>query len=170
MLKPAAIRKAITDANHDLRRDPDRLLVFIDEGRVVCRGSHNLSFEYQYTLNIIVMDYPHHADRIILPALAWLRRHQPDIFENHDRSNEAIRFEVEFLSQQSADISLKIDLTERVIVAHDGAKLTAHHSIHDEHPDLPKEDVAVEVIDRKTGEMLGSYCVPAWNPTTFNYE
>lgn len=170
MLKPAEIRRVITAANEDLRRDPDRLLVFLDEGRVVCRGGRNLSYEYQYTLNIIVTDYPHHADRIILPVLAWLRRHQPDLFENFDKSNEAIRFQVELLNQQTADISLEIDLSERVIVTHEGDRLIAQHQIADEHPDLPREMIQVEVINRKTNETLGTYCVEAWNPTQFGYE
>ncbi len=170
MLKPAEIRRVITAANESLRRDPDRLLIFIDEGRVVCRGGHNLSYEYRYTLNIIVTDYPHHADRIILPMLAWLRRHQPDLFENFDRGNDAIRFQVEVLNQQTVDISIEVDLTERVIVTHTGQHLTAEHNIADDLPDLPRELIEVEVINRKTDETLGTFCIEAWNPSTFGYE
>lgn len=170
MLKPAEIRKAISAANESLRRDPDKLLVFIDEGRIVCRGGRNLSYEYQYTLNIIITDYPHHADRVILPMLAWLRRHQPDIFENHEKSNEAIRFQVEIVNQQTVDISIEVDLSERVIVTHEGNRLIAQHQIIDDLPDLPREMIEVEVINRKTDETIGTFRVDAWDPTRFDYE
>ncbi|WP_043944206.1 phage tail protein, partial [Ralstonia solanacearum] len=36
-------------------------------------GARSLSFEYQYTLTLIVTDYPDSSDTIVVPVLAWLR-------------------------------------------------------------------------------------------------
>jgi len=165
MLKPAAIREIITRANPYLKRDPDKLQVFLDSGRIVARGAASLSFEYRYTLNVIVQDYPNHADQIILPMLAYLRTQQPELFENKELSDNLIRFDAEILNQQTIDLSLQVDLTERVIVKSEDNKLVASHPGEPQHPDFPDEDVEVELVNVITGESLGVFTVPAWQPT-----
>lgn len=165
MLKPAAVREIITRANTYLRRDPDKLQVFLDSGRVVARGATSLSYEYRYTLNIIVQDFPNHADQIILPMLAYLRTQQPELFENLELSNNLIRFDAEILNQDTIDLSLQVDLTERVIVGQEGNKLIATHVAEPPHPDFPEQDITIELINKKTGDVLGIFTVPAWNPT-----
>ncbi len=165
MLKPDAIRKIITSANPYLSRDPDKLQVFLDSGTIVAYGASSLSYEYQYTLNVIVQDYPHHADQIILPLLAYLRTQQPELFENRDKAKNMIRFEAEMLNQQTADFSIQVDLTERVIVSTPGGnKLVATHVGEPDHPDFPDEEVVVELYDRTKNTLLGTFTVPAWAP------
>lgn len=164
MLKPDAIREIITRANPYLRRDPDKLQVFLDAGRVVSRGAASLSYEYQYTLNVIVQDYPNHADQIVLPMLAYLRTQQPELFENPERSNNLIRFDAEILNQDTIDLSLQVDLTERVIVSEVDGRLKAAHVGEPVHPDFPLEDVSIELVDKSSGESLGIFSVPAWAP------
>lgn len=137
MLKPGMVRKHLTDANPTLRRDPDKLQIFADEGRVVATGASSLSFEYQYTLNVIVTDYSGHADAIIVPLLAWVRVHQPDLLLNSEKRRQGFRFDVEFLNQQTADLSIEIDLTERVVVTKDGSQLIAEHHGEPVDPDFP---------------------------------
>ena len=39
MYKPNSLRKHLTAANPDLKRDPDKLLVFADEGRLIATGT-----------------------------------------------------------------------------------------------------------------------------------
>lgn len=166
MLKPDAIREIITRANPYLKRDPDKLQVFLDSGRIVAYGASSLSYEYRYTLNVIVMDYPHHADQIIVPMLAYLRTRQPELFENRDLAQNLIRFDAEILNQSVIDLSLQVDLTERVIVNPDGdGKLTVAHAAEPAHPAFPAEEVTVELIDKETGDVLGTFTAPAWSPT-----
>lgn len=165
MLKPDKIREVITKANPYLKRDPDKLHVFLDSGRVVAYGAASLSYEYQYTINIVVLDYPHHADQIFVPLLAYLRTQQPELFENHEMAQNMIRFEAEILNQQSVDLSIEVDLTESVIVSQPaGNKLVVEHVGEPEHPDFPESDVQVEVHDHGTGSVIGTYTVPAWSP------
>lgn len=138
MLKPGHIRQHLTAANPALAKDPDRLQIFADAGRVVATGAASLSFEYQYTLNIVALDYAGHADAIIVPLLAWIRVHQPDLMTNSERRANGIRFDVEFLNQQTVDLSIEIDLTERVIVSKDDQnRLTSNHVGEPPDPNLP---------------------------------
>lgn len=165
MLKPDKIRAIITRANPYLARDPDKLHVFLDSGRIVAYGAASLSYEYHYTLNVIVQGYPHHADQIFLPLLAYLRTQQPELFENRDKAQNLIRFEAEMLNQQTVDLSIEVDLTERVVVStSEGNKLIAEHVGEPEHPEFPDFDVNVEVYDRTTNALLGTFSVPAWTP------
>jgi len=128
MLKPASLRAAIEAALPDLRRNPDRLLVFIDEGGIRCTSAVSLSFEYAYTLTLVVTDYGEHADTLMVPILAWVARHQPELLANPDRQRDGIQFEADLLTKQTMDLSVRITLTERVIVrtAPDGG-ITAEH-------------------------------------------
>lgn len=166
MIKPNQIRDIITRANPYLAQDPDKLQVFLDSGRVVAYGGKSLSWEYRYTLNLIVTDYPYHADQIVLPVLAYLRTQQPELFENRDQAQNLIRFDAEILNESTLDLSLKVDLTERVIVSQgDGQRLTAAHVAEPDHPDFPVHDVEVEIYDRATNTVLGRFVAPAWTPT-----
>ena len=71
MIKPASLRAHLVAALPDLARDADRLLVFIDAGSLVSTFQPGLSFEYQYTLNLILTDYAGHPDSVMLPLLGW---------------------------------------------------------------------------------------------------
>ncbi len=128
MLKPASLRAAIEAALPELKRNPDRLLVFIDEGGIRCTSATSLSFEYDYTLNLVVTDYAQHADTLMVPVLTWVAKNQPELLANPERQRDGIRFEADLLNKQSMDLSIRIMLTERVIVrtAPDGS-ITAEH-------------------------------------------
>lgn len=164
MLKPNEIREIITRSNDYLRVNPDKLQVFIDAGSIACRGSKSLSYEYQYTLTVIVQDYPEHADLIVLPLLVYLRTNQPELFENSTKSDDVIRFDIEFLNQSTIDLMIKIDLTERVLVALDASngRLKATHIPEPNHPDYPNQDTIIDVYDRPEGVHLGQINYPAW--------
>lgn len=116
MLKPASLRAAIEAALPSVKANPDKLLVFIEEGSVQCTGAASLSFEYGYTLRVILLDYAEHADTLLIPVLAWVSTNQPELFANPDRRRDGIRFEAELLNHSAMDLDLRIALTERVIV------------------------------------------------------
>lgn len=116
MLKPGSLRKHLTAALPELARDPEKLVVMAGSGRAICTGTGTLSFEYAYTLQIIVLDYAGHADAVIVPLIAWVSRNQPELLDNEQKRANAIRFDVEYLTDQTIDLSIEIDLTERVLV------------------------------------------------------
>jgi hypothetical protein len=116
MYKPNSLRQHLAAAIPDLQRDPDRLLVFADEGNVVATATASLSFEYRFKLNLIVTDYAGDADAIMVALIAWLKVHQLDLLANEERRKHGIAFEVDFNNHETVDISIKLDLTERVAV------------------------------------------------------
>ena len=116
MKKPQLLRDHITRACPDLATNPEKLTVFIERGQIVHTGTPALSFEYRYTLNVVITDWADSTDVLIVPIVAWLKRHQPDIFENPARRERAFRFESEIIDHRTADIGIEIELTETVAV------------------------------------------------------
>lgn len=139
MIKPDSLRATLVAAVPHLKRNPDALHVFLDEGRVISTAAPSLSFEYQYVLNVIVTDYRDHADTIVVPILGWLRRHQPELLLNPDRGRDGFRFEADLLNHTTLDLAIKLTLSERVGVSESAGKLTVTH--FSEPPLDPFEDV-----------------------------
>lgn len=117
MLKPNSLRAHLTAATPELRRNPDKVSIFVREGRLLAAGAESLSFEYRYTLNVVVLDYAGASNAIMVPLLAWLRANQIEILDNPSLRDKSVRFDVEYLNKETVDISIEIDLTEAVIVA-----------------------------------------------------
>ena len=128
MYKPNSLRQHLAAAIPELQRDPDRLLVFADEGNVVANATASLSFEYRFKLNLIVTDYAGDADAIMVALIAWLKVNQLDLLANEERRKHGIAFEVDFNNHETVDISIKLDLTERVAVKRgDAGRLDIRH-------------------------------------------
>jgi hypothetical protein len=78
MLKPDSLRNALYDAVPVLRTNPDMLRLFVDNGKMAATLAASLSFEKQYTLNVVVTDFTGILICFV-PVMAWLREQQPDI-------------------------------------------------------------------------------------------
>lgn len=118
MYKPNSLRTHLSESLTDLKQNPDKLLVFADEGHIVASASDSLSFEYRYKLNIIITDYAGEEDAIMVPLLAWIKIHQIELLENQEQRKTGIGFDVDFNNHETVDLSITIALTERVIVKH----------------------------------------------------
>jgi hypothetical protein len=113
MLKPTSLREHLTAAVPFLRQNPDKLLVFIDRGSLASTLAPGFSFEYRFTLTLILTDYAGHPDAVMVPLLEWLRRHQPDLLANPG-NREQISFEADVLANDKLDLEIKVPLTEGV--------------------------------------------------------
>lgn len=116
MNKPDSLRNHLLAEVPDLGRNPDRLLTFIDQGKVRCTAAPTLSFEYEYTLQLILTDFPGHPDTVMIPILGWVRMNQPELLANLDKSKEGLKFEADILDKSKVDLSISLPLTERVLV------------------------------------------------------
>lgn len=125
MNKPASLRTALELALPELKTNPERMLVFIDKGRIVSTQAPSFCFEYHYTLNVIIIDYSKHSDTIFIPLLVWIREHQSDLLTG--RSDSQIAFEAEMLNNESTDVSITLPLTESVLVTQASGTLTSQH-------------------------------------------
>lgn len=150
MNKPASCRAAIEAALPYLKTEPDRLVMFIDAGKI----ASNLGgpgFEYRYTLTIGLLDFNQHPDAVMIPLLQWIRKHEPALLQNPDHACEAITFEAEILNHNSYDVRLQLKLSERVKVKIEG------EACHVEHLPEPDLGIALPAGDLKIyrhGELL----------------
>lgn len=116
MKKPESLRAHLAAYLPALRKHPDKLHVFVDKGTIATKRGAGLGFEYRYTLSILFTDYTEPADTIIVPLLVWIDAHQPDLIDHLDKRDRAIGFEAELIDHRAADIEVKLELTERVLV------------------------------------------------------
>lgn len=141
MIKPASLRDHLLAAIPGLQSNPDRLLVFIDDGKLQSSYQPGLSFQYLYTLSLVLTDFAGSPDSVMLPLLQWITRHQPELLANPSRRDD-ITFEVDVLANDVVDVTLKLPLTERVVVSAqgDGTLLITHAA------EPPTEDYHAEPL------------------------
>ena len=139
MRKPDELKRLLLRAVPGLADDPSRLALYVDEGRVAaCAGS--LSFEYRYKLNLVVQDYAGDRDAVVVPLLAWIAEAQPELMARPD--SQPFSFEAEILDADSVDLSITLDLTERVSVGRNGDGDTEVRHLDEMPADLDRfEDV-----------------------------
>lgn len=113
MIKPNSLRDHLVSALTELQRDPDRLLIFINRGSVVSTLAPGASFEYRYTLTLVITDFGGHPDGVMVPLLDWVRLHQSELLAN-ERMRELIAFEAEVMANDKVDLQITLPLTERV--------------------------------------------------------
>jgi len=112
--KPESLRQTLQMFVPALAADPSRLSIFVDKGRIAASAG-SLSLEYRYTANIVVQDYAGDVDDLMVPILAWIALHQPELLQRTDQ--EPFCFESELLDAETADVSIFIDLNEAVHVS-----------------------------------------------------
>lgn len=129
MRKAELLRAALVEAFPEFKTDPERLILFSDKGSIASRlRPPNHSFEYRYTLTILMLDFTRHVSIAMLTVLRWLAVHQPDLLRNHATGNEAIAFEADVQSEKVMDLQLKVALTESVqfVTRNDGGYDLVH--------------------------------------------
>jgi hypothetical protein len=137
MRKAADLRDYLAGAVPSLEKNPDRLVVYIPKGAIACRAG-SLSFEWRYDVEITVIEFADHPDTLIVPLLAWISLHQPDLLQNPERADSAIRFEAEVVDHDKADVQLTVSLSERVVVR---AKADGYDAVHCD--DTAPDDIGV---------------------------
>lgn len=136
MKKPNQLRKILEQSHQDFVKNPDRLQLYVDGGQVVATGSTSLSFEYRYTLNIIITDFAFDIASLIVPINAYLRKNQPELFENPQRRENAFKFQMDYNNNNTADVSFEIQLTERVVAKQVGENVQMTYATEPTAPEL----------------------------------
>ena len=77
MNKPQSLRRALNKAVPYVRNNPDKLHLFVDNGSLVATGTSSMSWEYRYTLNVVIEDFSGDQNLLMAPVLLWLRDNQP---------------------------------------------------------------------------------------------
>jgi hypothetical protein len=112
MNKPKGLRRLLLKTVPGLANNPDRLQMSVERGAIGARAGASLSFEYRYTLTLTLLEYAGDVDAVMVPIVAWIAEQQPDLLRRDDQ--QPFTFETEIQDDESADIRIDIDLTERV--------------------------------------------------------
>lgn len=156
MKKPNSLRDFLLEAIPDLQNNPDRLLIFADEGSIKSTLANGLSFEYSYRLKMVITDYAGDLATISIPILDWTRTHQSELLVNLDKVHEGIRFEAEILANDKVDLVIEMPLTERVIVKKNEDQLSISYADEPQYT-LAEPRQPVSLVDHKTGEVISSW-------------
>lgn len=135
MNKPQSLRHALNKSVQLVRENPDKLHMFVDKGAVVATGAPSISWEYRYTLNVVIVDFSGDQNLLIAPILQWLSVNQPDAINNPELREKLFSFEVDILRNDICDISIDLQLTERVVVSTDGSVSSVEAVPEPENPD-----------------------------------
>ncbi|MFJ7315610.1 phage tail protein [Pseudomonas sp. NPDC098747] len=147
MNKPDSLRAHLLGTVAELKHNPDRLMIFIDNGKIRCTAAASLSFEYSFDLQVILTDFAGHPDAVMLPLLGWISVNQSELLENLNKSADGIKFEADILDNSKVDLSLTLSLTERVVVGVDAEGNTT-------------------VTHVGEPQRVANYLDPAWKPGT----
>ncbi|WP_038343001.1 phage tail protein [Acinetobacter sp. A47] len=157
MKKPESLRQHMLNAVSELRRDPERMLIFTEEGNIRSTLANGLSFEYEYELSFILTEYAGDLAAVMIPLLQWVRVNQHELMVNLGKNKDAFKFETVILNNNTVHLSMSFPVTERVIVQRlpDG-------TLDISYPDEPKYETAAEptlfkMHDQKTGELLAEW-------------
>ena len=76
----------------------------------------------------MLLDFTGDADIVFAALIAWVKRNQSDLLTNDDLRKTGISFEADQLTQTTVDLSIKLRLTESVVVGTDytGAQTITH--------------------------------------------
>lgn len=159
MNKPDNLRAHLMASVPELKHNPDKLLIFIDKGKVRCTAAASLSFEYAYDLQIILTDFAGNPDSVMLPLLGWLRVNQSELLANLDKSADGIKFEADVIDHSKVDMSVTLPLTERVLVKKqaDGTYDVKHAA---EPQYTPYEEITGPIQVFSGGELIAEWSAP----------
>lgn len=116
MRKLADLRDFLTSALPLIKREPERLQLYADEGRIACTLGAGLSFELGYKITGQLWDFAGHPDAMFVPLLEWIARNQPELLANYKTNPEAITWRAEVLDADKVDLEFTFNVTERVKV------------------------------------------------------
>ncbi|WP_323842957.1 phage tail protein [Moraxella sp. Pampa] len=156
MKKPNQLRSHLLQSLPVLAKNPDRLLIFVDEGRMVSTMANGLSFEYQYQLNIIITDFAEDMAAVSVALYAWLREHQSELMTNLNKAKDGIKFVADILDNRKVDLSITLPLTERVIVKETDGKAVISYPSEPTYT-RPSPRQKMQIIDAKRDVVLGEF-------------
>lgn len=155
MKKPQSLRAHLLAAVPELQRDPERILIFVDEGAVRSTLANGLSFEYAYTLTMILTDYAGDLAAVSVPLLDWVRVNQSELMANLDNVKKGIKFEAEILANDKVDLAIQLPLTERVVVNQVEENITVEYPQEPQY--IKAEDSKTVTLYDKDGTELASW-------------
>jgi hypothetical protein len=123
--KVQALRDMMLSVIPELHAHPENLTIFVNDGRITCRATGTLSFEYAYNVNIVIQDFTGDEDQVVVPLLTWIASNEPDLLER--APHQPFGFDIELLDSNARDIAITLPLTELVKLTQVESGIMADH-------------------------------------------
>jgi len=116
--KLAALREHLLTSV--LKLNSEKLDTFAEGGTVTSYEGDTEAFRLTYEANIILQDYAGDPIALYLLFVEWLKTHNPT------SPPDALRFDVDILSEEKVDLGFQVELTEDWLVTEEegGKRLT----------------------------------------------
>lgn len=118
MEKPASLRQCLTEAFPDIFSNPENLIVLVENGKIIAQAD-TLNCKQAYELTMAVLDFTGQPDQVFVVINNWLQTNQPDLLRNPDKAKDDYQFEAELIDHDKYDLTIKLRLTEDIIVKTD---------------------------------------------------
>ncbi|VWD61367.1 tail protein [Burkholderia lata] len=128
MIKPDNLRRALVAAVPALGAEPGKLTVLVEQGTLAATGTLTPSFEYRYAAHVLAPNFTGDADPVFVALVEWARANQPDLVTNPAARADGITFEMSARDPAAVDLSIRLALTESVVVTTgpDGKRVITH--------------------------------------------
>lgn len=117
MKKPGLLRAAVVALLPHLKRDPDKLAMWVERGNVRSRMTGQRGFAWEYELKIVVEDYGKPPEALFFLVVDWLRTQQPDLLAP---DSPGFPFEVDVIDEKTFDVQITLPLREIVTARQTG--------------------------------------------------
>lgn len=127
MEKPGSLRAAIEAYLPELKRDPDKLVMWVRDGSVRCTQGPDLGFTIAYRLSGALVNFTGHPSVVFLAINGWLAQDQPELL---GALTPGYRFEVDVIDSQTVDLAFELDLDEVVkVTPREGGGYNLEHPV-----------------------------------------
>lgn len=113
MRKPKSLRKTLEAALPEIRNEPGRMAIWIEDGAVRCTQTEGAGFTFRYPLSVVLTELRTDISVVALAICRWLRVNQPDLLVPN---TDSFTFETDVLDNETADLMFTITLCENVQV------------------------------------------------------
>ena len=111
MRKIDSLREAIFAALPELKRDPDRLRIWIDRGSAKSTQTEDQGLVFVFRLNVLVVEMASDIAILGLAVFRWMRANQPELMVP---GAEGFDFDADVLDNGIADVLLQLQLDQVV--------------------------------------------------------
>ena len=117
MRKIDTLRAAILAKLPELKRDPDRVRMWIERGSAKSTQTEGRGLVSAFQLNVLIVEMASDMHILFLAVFEWMRVNQPSLMMP---GSEAIGFDADILDNSTADVLLQIQLDQAVGATPDG--------------------------------------------------
>lgn len=112
MQKADSLRAALVAWFPDLARDPDRLRLWVETGKVRGINADARHFAWEYSLNVLLADCQGDPSGLALVVNEWCRTNAPELLQQ----GSGYQFQADILDSSTFDVQFTLPLSEAVIV------------------------------------------------------